>query len=350
MQGSHDIVAIAGSLPEGVLRVEGPDADVGVWVVPDDPLLPGLRSALHLPTVARLLSDLGALDEVQYSRLRAYRPGRRAVVEIGAGRYSIFLKVVPPTEVGVLHERHRALSGHLPVPDSIGLSPALGVVVMAALPGDDLRNVLRAGELPIPAPEEIAGMVEQLPAPDPGWRAISPLEATSGVVALLRRLVPQTSDRLDRLASALGEEEGHANWPVHGDFHEAQVLVGSGRPVGLIDVDTFGWGRRGDDAATMLGHLHLLADSCRRPERAIGLARDLNRHWDRVLDPVDLRRRVAAVILGLATGPFRVQSPQWPHETNQRIEVAEAWVESAERIDERSLISASAPSHVRFTG
>ena len=50
-----------------VLRVRAGVDGVEGWVVPDDPSLPGLRAAL---------ADDGAV-------LRAYRPGRRAVVEVG---------------------------------------------------------------------------------------------------------------------------------------------------------------------------------------------------------------------------------------------------------------------------
>jgi hypothetical protein len=34
-------------------------------------------------------------------------------------------------------------------------------------------------------------------------------------------------------------------------------------------------------------------------------------------------------VLGLATGPFRVQSADWPQETADRISIAEQWVQSA---------------------
>ncbi|HEY7825014.1 MAG TPA: aminoglycoside phosphotransferase family protein, partial [Acidimicrobiia bacterium] len=143
LAGRRDLVATVGSIPEGAAVVAGPDGDVGLWVVPNDPLLPGLPSALHRPTVARLLSDLGSTAEVAGIRLRSYRPGRRAVVEVSAGGTSIFLKVVPPAEARGLHERHRHLTHSLPVPDSLGVSPDLGNVALRALPGVDLRTIIR---------------------------------------------------------------------------------------------------------------------------------------------------------------------------------------------------------------
>lgn len=345
--GRNDIVASIGRLPEGAMRLEGPDATVAIWVVPDDPLLPGLRSALHLPTVSGLMSDLGSEEKVVGCRLRSYRPGRRAVVEVNAGVSSIFLKVVPPSEVDALHERHRHLADLLPVPDSLGVSRALGIVVMHALPGTDLRTLLRDGGSPLPDAAAVAGMVRRLPPPQPDWMAVSPVASTPRVVELLRHLLPDERQRLDRLAESISSIGERPKVPVHGDFHEAQILVDSGRPAGLIDVDTFGWGQPVDDPATMLGHLHLLAPGCRRPQDVIDFARALNRLWDDEVEAVDLRLSTAGVVLGLATGPFRVQSARWPEETLARIEVAEQWVESARTVHERSLITTSGKSHTQ---
>ena len=69
------------------------------------------------------------------------------------------------------------------------------------------------------------------------------------------------------------------------------------------------------------------------------------REWDSWVDPIDLRRRVAAVIIGLATGPFRVQVETWPTEVRRRLDLAERWVESADRVDKKSLITSLGTSH-----
>ncbi|HUG07899.1 MAG TPA: phosphotransferase [Acidimicrobiia bacterium] len=345
LSGDNDVVATIGRIPAGAAIVEGPDGPVGLWVVPDDPMLPGLRSTLDIPTVSRVLADLGSTDEVTRARLRSYRPGRRAVVEVRAGRSSIFLKVVPPAQVDELHEKHRFLSDFLPVPDSLGVAPDLGVVVMRALPGKDLRTALRAGTHPLPDAATLARMIEGLPQPPAGWTSKSPFETLPNLVALLGGLLPTERDRLDLLVGEIGSERGTERVPVHGDFHEAQILTRGEMPIGLIDVDTYGWGHSGDDAATMLAHLHLLAPSCANPAQTMSLARDLNLYWDTKVDPTDLRLRTAAVVLGLATGPFRVNRPNWVTETIERIVIAEQWVQSARRVDERSLIATSGRSH-----
>lgn len=345
LSGSNDIVAVIGEVPEEVSVVAGLDGEVGVWVLPDDPLLPGLRSALDVPTVRKLLVDLGSSEEASATRLRAYRPGRRAVIQVDAGASSLFLKVNRRSHVEALHAKHRFLADHIPVPDSLGLSPDLGIVVMRALPGADLRAGLRNGHQPFPKPEALASITAFLPDPDPEWRSWSPEETLAGIVDLLGRLLPEEEGRLQYLVDEIGEDPGRREVAVHGDFHEAQILTNGPDLIGLIDVDTFGWGRAGDDAATMLAHLHLLAPGCRDPRAVIELARSLNRIWDASCDPIRLRLKTAAHVLGLATGPFRVQSESWPEETRYRIDVAEQWVDSARRLHERSLTPVSASSH-----
>jgi len=54
--------------------------------------------------------------------------------------------------------------------------------------------------------------------------------------------------------------------------------------------------------------------------------------WDRMYEPADIRRRAAATLFTLATGPFRVQSADWPGETTDRISMAHRWLESAHRV------------------
>lgn len=347
LEGNHQIVATAGGIPDGAARVEGPTGAVGVWIVPNDPELPGMSSALDRATVSRLAADMGSGTTINTTRLRAYRPGRRAVVEAVGSPHSLFMKVVRPKAARSLHEKHRQLSARMPVPDSLGYSADLGVVVLPAIPGADLRRTLRDGVARLPAPSDIGALIDDLPYPLDDKVTKSPIEKLPRIAELLSLVVPTEADRLNQLVHAIGPDERDAEVPVHGDFYEAQVLVRNGWPVGLIDVDTYGWGRPGDDPATMIGHLTLLAASASDPKRVLAYASRLQEMWEAKLDPVDLRRRTAAVILGQATGPFRVQRPEWPSETAARIDVAQRWVERSLRTDKESLILASGRSHVR---
>ena len=117
---------------------------------------------------------------------------------------------------------------------------------------------------------------------------------------------------------------------IHGDLHEAQVVVEGGQVAGMLDVDGAGSGRRVHDLATMLGHLVALGDAVPRRRPAIDRWRGrLEPAFERAVDPVELRRTTAAALVGLATGPFRVQAPAWRGQVRRRIASAEAWAAAA---------------------
>ena len=54
------------------------------------------------------------------------------------------------------------------------------------------------------------------------------------------------------------------------------------------------------------------------------------------MDPAELRYRVAAVVLSLATGPHRVQEPGWPQHTRARLDLARQWLASARALRGRA--------------
>jgi hypothetical protein len=342
--GEHQLVAVSGDIPDGALVVEGDGgARVGLWRVPFDPQLPGLASALDPGTTGALLDDIGLRPGKVRTRLRAYRPGKRAVVEVSRSSTSVFLKIVPPIEAQRLHRIHQLLVGHLPVPHSLGYSSELGIIVLQALAGSTLRDKL-ISRGPLPKPAALEALLTALPVPDRTWKASSPIARVPRLAELLSALLPEQSTMIQGIVEEIGPETLPVTCPVHGDFYEAQVMVARDRVVGLLDFDTFGMGRAADDPATMIGHLAVLAHG-HGNLRIREFANELLRRADTRLDPVDLRRRVAAVVLSLATGPFRVQRPNWPDATRDRLYLVKRWLESARRVDESRLISVSGLSH-----
>ncbi len=325
------LVATAGTEPPGGLRLEGPDGLVTIWRVPHDPWLPGLAAVTEPTTIGRLLDDLGVGPGDTSRRVVAYRPGRRAVVRLRRGTTSVFVKVVRPERAEELHRRHIAAEEVLPVPRSLGFTAELGIVVLQALPGRVLRAALDRPARP--GAGALLEVLDHVPGPadgrrSPGWR-------TTSFGPLLRRLRPDLAERIDALEAANREAERAHDAPavpVHGDFHEAQILFDWRRITGVLDIDTLAIGHRVEDLATMIGHLSTLARN--RPDRLAveRYAAGLLRSFDAVVDPVALRSAVASVVLGLATGPFRVLHPDWEAETGRRIALAEEWAASAARI------------------
>jgi len=345
LQGEYQIVACAGNIPAGAAVVEGGGIQIGVWRVPYDPALPGLSAALDPRTAGRLVHDLGMPDNRVRTLLRAYRPGRRAVVEVRGEHTLMYLKLVRPTEVERLHRSHADLSADFPVPPSLGFNLSLGVLALHALPGITLRQAFDDPEAALPEPEDLESLLRQLPVPHDSAGSLSPLEQLPALSGLLSQIVPDEQRRIEELVERIGDETQPAAVAAHGDFHEAQLLVEQGEVVGILDIDTFGRGRRNDDPATMLGHLAVLETTSAHPDRVHEYTTKLLRGWDRSVDPVDLRKRVAAVIVALATGPFRVQRDTWPIEVRRRLDLAERWVDSADKVDESCLIATLGASY-----
>ncbi|MBY5163059.1 phosphotransferase [Salsipaludibacter albus] len=347
LTGGLDIVATTKRAPAGALEVVADDDRVAVWAVPHDPFLPGLPAVLDSDVAADLVRRLGGGATTMRTRLRAHRPTRRAVVEMsGLGPDRLYAKVVRPGRARDLHDRHVELSEVLPVPPSLGVDDERGVVVMSHLEPPTLRRVLEDPTAVLPDPGELLALATGFPEVSDARTTSSPIERLPGLVELLQAIVPHERARLDWLLEAVGTDGVTDRQPVHGDFHEAQVLVDDGRVAGVLDVDGVGTGRPADDTATLLGHLAIWGTISNQPHRVRTWADEVLRRADSVLDPVDLRLRVAAVVAGLATGSFRVQRADWPADTSRRIDLALRWVASARRIADVE----DEPSLTRLTG
>ncbi len=319
------LVASTGRPHPGALVLRAGDVEVGVWRLPYDPWLPGLAAITADHRLGPLLDDLGVPPGDAQHRIVTYRPRR--------GGTTLFVKVTRPDRARALHDRHVALAGAVPVPRSLGTDPDLGLVVLEGLGGTLLRQRIPLPDATLPPAGAVTALLDRLPPPPAdqpaiGWRAAE-------WVDLLGRLRPAQDERLQALAGELaavdaGRDEPRV--PVHGDLHDAQLLVQRDRITGLLDVDTHGTGHRLDDLANLVGHLATLAVTTPRRATVERYAARLLAAFDRAVDPVVLRYAVADVVLGLATGPFRVLEPNWPANTDTRIDLAHSWAASARRL------------------
>lgn len=315
--------------PEDALVVGAGDDQVAVWRVPHDPFLPALATVLEPSVAASVVDTLGGQITDPQTRLSAYRPTRRAVIEVTGQGHTVYLKLVKPHRLGSLHRRHLELVDLLPVPEPLGIDPGLGLLVMRNLPGRTLRAGLEDPGGTLPHPDVVADLPSTLPELPRPSTVPSAVEAAPKVGDLLRRLLPMEAGRIDRIVGAIGEDDVTDRVPAHGDYHEAQLLIDpEGRISGILDVDTLGLGRPADDAGTMLGHLAVWHAMSSQPDRVAAYASALQERWESLLDPAEVRRRAAARILGLAAGPFRVQQKGWPVETSRRLALAELWLHS----------------------
>ena len=318
-----------GALP-GTVPIEAGDLHVDVWRYPFDPMLPGLASAVTNTSVAALLGT--TVERVQL-QVVSFRPCRRAVVRVQrSDGDDLYLKVVEPPEVAGLLARHAALRAvGLPVPEIESVDADAGLVVSRALPGRDLRAVLAEGRSPLPTPAEIARMVDQFAGADLMAHApVMPL-ATSAPRhgAMLRLVMPAASDRIDAALAAIASDPlDPAHTIVHGDLHDAQLRIDErGVIVGVLDVDGAGPGDPLDDLARLCGHVlavSVVGDGTTNPVASDSVAKYAERLRDDFrqvgADPAQFDRRVAAALMGLATGPFRSQSEGWQELTDRLLE------------------------------
>ncbi|HEX5534062.1 MAG TPA: hypothetical protein VFX33_10015 [Actinomycetales bacterium] len=325
----------------GVLTLSDGDRRVSVWRFPADPGLPALAAACDRRVIAGLLTSFGVngVDpngtDVRL-RTRAYRPRRRAVIEATSPAGRLFVKVVRPHRVQDLHRRHALLyEAGLPVPRSLGWTED-GLLVLQALRGSSLRRQLRAGGA-APSGEELLQMLGRLP--DQVLELPHRRSWTDNVghyARIIGATLPAEAARASQLAAQVQEAVAGtpADEPTHGDLYEAQLLVTGTTITGLLDVDTAGPGRRADDLACAIAHLHVLAD-IDAPDPGVpaphltALAQQWQEVAERAVDSGELRNRVAGVLMSLATGPHRVQEPGWEAATSRRMDLVEQWAASA---------------------
>ncbi|MBK9696116.1 MAG: phosphotransferase [Propionibacteriaceae bacterium] len=313
------------------------DREVAVWLYPQDPDLPGLARAAYAESMAeicnahRIFADPVVPAQLTLQMI-GYRPRRRAVVKVTdtVSGEVIYVKVLRErlfTEVVHRHDLLRAAG--LPIPQVAATTPD-NLLVLRELGGVPLARALFDPSDPCRA-EDLIGLLDALPASvlqlerRPPWS-----DAVGHYAAMVTQAMPSLAGKLSWLTGLISQglaslPLGHE--PTHGDFHEGQIHVAGGRIVGMLDVDTVGPGHRVDDLACLVAHLSTIQRMNPAQEARI---HHLIRAWvpvfDTRVDPTQLRLRAAAVIISLATGPFRGQEPDWERETATMVGSAEALV------------------------
>jgi hypothetical protein len=262
------------------------------------------------------------------SQRMVVRPGR-GLVDLGPERRSLFIKVMTPSDAELLHTIHERLREIVPVPVLLHADVAAGVLAFDTMPGTALGEWLRSGAARRPPAHELVGLLESIrdvAFDRPPCRPLT--KEARRHRTLLRTVLPEAADRVDRIVDAIGEGEQQPLVTIHGDFHESQVMVRDGTVSGLLDLDEVGPGEHVDDLALLAGRVWTLA-RVRSPRSAEldAYAHALLADFERRVPALELRRRIAAAVLGRATGPFRAQADDWPEHALRRIELAESWVD-----------------------
>ena len=310
---------------------------VAVWLYPNDPDLLGLPRAAFPDRMAETLNAGTVLarpvtaEQLSLSMI-AYRPRRRAVVKVVVNdpREVFYVKVLREKVFADIHQKHQLLrQAGLPAPE-VALTTADHLLVTRELPGMAMARALFEPGDPC-SPEELISLLDAMPASVAALERRPPWSDAVGHYArMVSATLPELGEELGWLSNQISTGLARfplGNEPTHGDFHEGQLRVAGGRVVGMLDVDTIGPGRRADDLACLIGHLSTIQRMNQQQEAKV---RDLLARWvpvfDRRVDPVELRLRAAAVVISLATGPYRGQEIDWREQTIGMVRSAGALV------------------------
>jgi len=347
--------APAGTVPV-VAEADGRQLAVGVWRWPFDPFMPALAAMVTPREAAARLGELvhGPLELA----VVAYRPTERAVVRvIDANGTVLYVKVLPPARVASLVERHRRLrAAGVPAPLIVAADEHEGWLAMAELAGDTVRERIKSDAPGWPDADAYLSLLRDLRSTGIADRRVATRTTDAvGHAAMLAAVAPDLQSRLDAQVDAIEpaiERADARRTAVHGDLHEAQLVVDGTRIVGLLDVDDAGCGDPLDDLATVLAHLRFRAAVDDRLRTRIGayadeLATAFSREAQALgCDAGELHIVTAAVLVGLATGPFRIQRPHWRRDVDRVLAAAEYEIRCAcDPPDERSLSARSSGRH-----
>jgi hypothetical protein len=316
-------------LPAGAFALASDGIPAAVWRFPHDPYLRGLPSAIAPERVRELLDTLDGPAGNVSVHTRAYRPSRRAVVEVtvrgpdAVGRV-LYLKVLAGDRAVELADLHRQLAPYVPVPRVVGVASNQGIVALQALEGRTLRAALVGGH-PLPGPGELVAMSERVATSglvsrrDP--RAFAD---PSRHVAALARLAPDRAEVVAEVARMVVGGDPGPLVPVHGDLHDGQLLLSpAGHVTGLLDVDGAGAGHLAQDAGTLVAHLAVVGEVWPEvADRAEAYAAAVADAYRPLVGAAALARATAGAWLGLATGPHRAQDVGWEVTTRARIDRA----------------------------
>lgn len=313
------------------------DREVAVWIYPKDPDLPGLERAAYPTEMAAVLNEYRVfptpvgVDQIRLDMI-GYRPRRRAVLKctVTTPPRVLYVKVLRERLFEAVKLRHDILLGAgVPAPPVLAATSD-NLLVLDELPGRPLARAIFDDEAPTTA-ERLIRVLDDMPASAAALERRPPwAEAVDHYTRMVSQAMPVLAPKLDWMAEQIkqglaGCAEGTE--ATHGDFHEGQIHVRNGQVAGILDIDTVGPGRRADDLACLIAHLSTVQRmNTRQAERVHDLLRTWVPVFDERVDPAELRLRSAAVIISLATGPYRSQEPHWEQETQQIVDAAQALV------------------------
>ncbi|WP_425845802.1 phosphotransferase family protein [Agrococcus sp. TSP3-2-1] len=232
------------------------------WVYPQDPSLPSLPAVSYPEAAGVVLAKFGIAAEGATLRMEAYRPGKRAVLQVATATERWFAKVVHPSLAATIHDLHeRFRAAGVPVPRSIGFSDA-GLVLLGELPGTPAIDVFERIDRARFARglDELTQHIAQVPVTVGARESLA--RRVDWYAERMEETAPVFARQTSRLAAIVAERYAATSVPrpvtIHGDLHLGQVFVADDDPsriTGILDIDTAGLGDPADDRGALFGHV-----------------------------------------------------------------------------------------------
>ena len=242
----------------------GKEEPVQVFRFPDDPDLPGLAAAADPETALDLVKRHVMCIPPRRICVEVvrYRPGSHAVLRHRLGKARFYARVMQPAAMsGLLDAAELVAHSNFSVPRIAGRWLDGAVVWTSEIPGENMRQYIRAGKQP--DPDTLLGGLESLWAIPAEAGNGHPFDLAGRYRGARREIKRAGQDHagirgeLDRAVSTL--DPFIQSWqPVgtaHNDFYDDQVLVLPDGRLVLVDYEEAGPGDPMLDVGNFLSHL-----------------------------------------------------------------------------------------------
>ena len=315
------------------------DGSTRFFHYPDDPALPGLRSAASAVEAQDLVTRYVPVSPsvVRVEAVR-YRPMTRAVLrhtarwkKSGGSKISLFVRVMPLDKLPrLLTAWDLAEQSGFVLPKLMGVWDDGGVVWMNKIRGQTVRKRIHAGKAPEPdlLLDAVSGLWSA-PLKDGQGQAANVKQGYRSTHRIFAHILKGDDVALSVLESLRSDLKPFAAaWQptalAHNDFYDDQVILTKDRSLALVDFEEIGPGDPMLDVGNLLAHQRWMSQSeaarevCgdyRRRFRAEALARF---GWKED----DLNLREAYCLFRLSTNPFRRLSLKWRDQTVKGLRLA----------------------------
>ena len=296
----------------------------GLYRYPEDPHLPGLKTAASVEPALKLLNR--HVLSVPARRLRVdmvrYRPGNRAVLRHRLGRVNFYARVIRPDTLDLLLKAASLVQrSGFAVPRLAGCWEDGGVLWMSEIPGRNLRRHIRRGHQSPPG-TLLDGLVKlwDIPMQDIDTRPFNLAGAYRRAKrAFTNALADDPNGRIILKEATRSLDPFVESWKpshtAHNDFYDDQMLALPDGRIALVDFEEAGPGDPMLDIGNFLAHLlwasHFGSEkeaSAKSAYHSIFLAETLGRmDWNER----DLALREAVCLFRVCTNAIRHPRPDW---------------------------------------